>query len=432
MIALLWALVAGAQEEAPVPPKTPDVAAEVADEVALGPHGDHVWGDGHATLLIGADGGVGPGLGGGVAIGRAPVLFELRTDLAAVPGGPRFALWPAVRLHLVDVHRAGRWRPSIHGGIGLQAGLPDGATRDLVLGGDLDTNHPSSLFRSEFLRPRFGVWTETDLQGRWFVGAKIGVVWASGGRPQPVPVEPVDEAPVEEPPAVVEPEVPAGGEGPWWDPDACEWVDSDPGNGWRPQDGVGIPGADGNGQGGLAAGAGSGRQGWLVVVAQPGSVVKLPGIEQQIGPEGAVRLAAPEGVVEVEVVGGGRTQAFEAAIADGFVLWLRAQPPDEVAVLFPSGSAAIDEADRVAAQALARNRGQYHLQLTGSFSPEGNRAYNLELANRRAEAVKALLVEVGVPPEDVEVLPPTPPRDGLTVAQQRAVYVTPVSPPEGR
>jgi len=446
---LAWLIgLAGAQE----PPPTPR---------------DPVWIDAHGTLLLDGAGGVAPGLGAGVGVGRAPVVFELRTDLSGVADGPRLALWPALRLHLVDVHRPGRWRPSVHGGLGLRAGVQGDPVRLLVVGADLDTDHPFGPLSSERLRPRLGAWTESDLSGAWSVGIKLGVVVAAGGRGAPAepdaPVDPdapdADQAPsgadgTAEPgdgasdaadgadgadgaDATDAADAVADGaqdsaslEGPWWDPQACEWVDEDPGNGWRPVDGVGVPGQRAADEGSEGAQVGPGRQGWLVVVAEPGAVVRLPGIDQSVGSEGAVRLAAPEGVVDVEVVGGGRTQTFEAAVADGFVLWLRASPPDEVAVQFDSGSAAIDEADRVAAQALARNRGQYRLQLTGSYSPEGNRAQNLDLARRRAQAVRALLEEVGVPAEDLEVLPPTPPREGLSAAQQRAVYITPVSPQE--
>lgn len=407
--------------------------------------GDPVWVDGHGTVLIDTQPAVTPGLGGGIGVGRAPVLVELRTDVSAAPQGPRWALWPALRLHLVDLERDRAWRPSVTAGLGLQVGAPAGARRLIVGGLDLDAPKPISPFRSDRLRPRVGAWVESPLDGSVRVGIKLGVVGQAGGRKAPE-TEPEPETETDPPlladgDAGASPDDPEGGPstdaadtpGPWWDPKACEWVDADPGNGWRPEDGAGLGSSEAGGAGGESPDGAQGtqRQGWLVVVAAPGTLVRLPGMDNTVGPEGGVRLAAPEGVVDVEVIGGGRSQTFEAAIADGFVLWLRAEPPTEVAVQFDSGSAAVDAADRVAAQALARNRGQFHLQLTGSFSPEGNRAQNLDLATRRAQAVADLLVEVGVPREHIQVLPPTPPRQGLTTAQQRAVYILPVPPPEG-
>lgn len=410
------------------------------------------WVDAYAAAVVEAPSrGIGGSAGGGVGLGEAPFYLEARVDAATLSSGSRLALWPAARAHLRDVDAPG-WRPSLVGALGVQLGTGPG-DRAVLMGG-LDVDVPAG---EGWTRPRLGLWAEGTLQGTVRGGLRIGVVHRSGRRrvlrSRATPLV-VDKAQVladiaaareggESGPTAPEKARPAlggdpGGSGPWWDPEVCAWVEQDPGHGWRPVDGAGAlargEGMDGAGvsAGGSVEGTAGGpvRQGWLVVVAQPGDIVRLPGLEQSVGEEGAARLRAPEGVVDVEVVGGGRTQTFEAAIADGYVLWLRADPPDEVAVQFAVGSAAVDEADRVAAQALARNRGQFRLRLTGSFSPEGDRAFNLDLARRRAQAVAGLLREVGVPAAEIEVLEPVLPRAGLTAAEQRAVYIEPVAPGE--
>ena len=399
--------------------------------------GTPVWVDGHATAALELPGSeVGGGAGAGLAVGTGPVLLEARTDLSVVSTGPRWAVWPALRLHTTDLQTPWRWRPSVVVGLGGQLGTPPGRRRLAMAGLDLD---PPWI--GDRTRPRAGVWAETSLDGVWRVGLKVGLVHQVGGRTRPEPVgfrvDKDEEDAVAGTASGVD-GAPSDGAGttssdtagPWWDPQACAWVDDDPGGGWRPQDGPGpvatiLEGTETAGAAGLERG-----QGWLVVVAEPGAVVRVGEFERTVGEDRTAKLTAAEGVVDVEVVGGGRRQTFEAALAQGYVLWLRATPPDEVAVQFASGSAEVDDADRVAAQALARNRGQYRLRLSGSYSPEGNLAANLELARRRAAAVSALLQEVGVPAEDLELLPPTPPRPGLTAAEQRAVYVLPVSPEE--
>lgn len=396
------------------------------------------WVDAHVGVLGETPSqGVGANAGAGISVGEGPFYLEARIDGALISSKSRLAMWPSFRTYLRDVDKDRGLRPSLVAGLGAQFGHGTD-DRALIMGG-VDFDLPGG---DGWTRPRFGVWAEGTLQGTVRAGLKFGVVHRSGRvrvmRSNPTPfVVDKDEAladlrakdPVE---TSTDP-----GEGPWWDPKVCEWVDEDPGYGWRPEDGVGVLGTSEAGDAGVSGGdsgsgtsvaAGQVRQGWLVVVAQPGAVVRLPGdMEQVVTEEGVAKLRAAEGVVDVEVVGGGRTQTFEAAIADGYVLWLRADPPDEVAVMFASGSSEVDDADRVAAQALARNRGQFRLQLSGSFSPEGNRAYNLRLARSRAEAIAALLTEVGVPADDIEILEPTPPRAGLTAAQQRAVYIQPVA-----
>jgi len=213
----------------------------------------------------------------------------------------------------------------------------------------------------------------------------------------------------------------------WWDPEACAWVEAAPGGGWRTRDGT-TRGRSGDSADPEAPPTDD-AQGWLLVVASPGDVVRLDaGVAQPVGSDGLARLRAAEGVVDVTVVGGGRSRSFEAAIADGYALWLRAAPPDEVRVGFGAGSSVVGEADRIFLESLARDRGGWRLRLSGSYSPEGRLEDNQRLARDRAAAVRAVLEAAGVPAEALEVAAPTPPRPGLTAAQQRAVFVTPTRP----
>lgn len=401
---LLSCLALGAPADSPVP--TPK------DPVRIDVHGTGLY---HLN-----EGQLGGGIGGGIGGGTKPVLFEIRTDAQYVASKPRLLLWPALRLHVLDADRPKAWRPSLVVGAGLEIADPLGPA--LIAGLDLDL--PGNLKRN----PRVGLRATTDVNGNWVAGVNLGLAMRlirdSPAPPPPDPVEP--------------PPVPVA-EGPWWDPETCTWVDEDPGFGWSPADGIGLVSNDGDpDSNGSAAGGGpngSGApppgQGWLMVVGAPGDVVRLarqdgsPVPPMTVGSDGVAKMAAAEGVAEVTIAGGGREQSFEAAISDGYVLWLRAALPEEVSVQFASGSSTVSAADRAAAEDLAENRGQYQLQVSGSYSPEGSLQGNLALARRRAAAISRVLQNAGVPAEDIVILDPTPPREGLTAAEQRAVYIMP-------
>lgn len=376
------------------------------------------WVDAHLGTSIGVTGEE-PGalaLGAGYSVGIAePVRAELRVDGHVLSdGSARAAAGPALRLYFVRPDKQDAVRPALV----LNGGVAITDKTHGLLGAGVDVDLPTGW--PNHSRVGAGVWT--DLGETWAVGLRLGVV----GRPWTRKPEPL----------VVTPP-PVDGES-WWDPQTCAWVDADPGNGWQTEDGVSLPGessvtqlgapdpADPNSTGPVL----ERPQGWLMVVAEPGDVVQLGPMSQEVGRDGVARLRAAEGIVEVSVVGGGRSQAFEAAVADGYALWLRAAPPEEVRVQFASGSSVVDEQDRVLIQALARNRGSYHLRISGSYSPEGSQVSNLALARDRADAVNRLLVDAGVPADGVTIDPPTPPRPGLTAEQQRAVYVQPVTATE--
>jgi hypothetical protein len=325
-------------------------------------------------------------------------------------GGARLRALPMVRGHLVDPERSGAFRPSLATGFGVAVGESPRPVAAVAVDVDLPTGWPHHA--------RAGVSALFEPGGGLALGVRVGFV---GRLAAPRSPESPTAPPRDEPPATGAP----GGR--WWDPSSCAWVDRDPGRGWKPGDGIALPpGADA--ATGPARVAVADRQGWLVVVGPPASVVQVAGQRQPIGPDGLVRLRTPEGELAVEVVGGGRTDRFEVAIADGYTLWLRVRPPPEVRVLFGVGSSEVSPADQVAIGEIARNRGAYALRISGSYSPEGDLASNIRLAAARGEAIAALLRDAGAPSHRIVVLAPRPPEPGRSAAEQRAVVIEPVAP----
>jgi hypothetical protein len=140
-------------------------------------------------------------------------------------------------------------------------------------------------------------------------------------------------------------------------------------------------------------------QGAVVVMASPGDHVLIDEHTLLTDADGVAVLSAPEGDVEVRVTGGGREEVLQAAIGDGYAVWVRVPPPPDVyRVLFPIGSSALLPAARAQIEALAERVGDYDLRLRGSTSPEGFDGFNAELGIARAEAVRDHLLESGVAP----------------------------------
>jgi hypothetical protein len=344
----------------------------------------------------------------------APRLgVEGRAQVQLLPGGAaRLRLAPAPRLHLLDPARRTAFRPSLL----AMAGVAIGERPRPVLGAGVDLDLPTGW--PHHVRVGAGAFTEPGYGGG--VLLRVGLL----GRMGKAAAEP-------EPEAAPAPAAPAAdGTWLWWDPGTCAWVPDAPGHGWRPGDGIVLPTSASASAAGASTPA-ERRFGWLVVAGPPSTVVRLAGTEQPIGAEGIARLRAPEGELTVEVVGGGRTERFEVAIADGYTLWLRAAAPPEVRVLFDVGSSEVSANDRLLVQELARNRGGYGLRIAGSYSPEGDPAANLRLAEARGASIAALLRGAGVPDDRVVLLPPRPPEAGRSAAEQRAVVVEPFVP-EGR
>lgn len=167
------------------------------------------------------------------------------------------------------------------------------------------------------------------------------------------------------------------------------------------------------------------QQGALLVVGEPGDRVRVGEREVSAGVDGVVQLTVPEGMVTAEVVGGGRRATVSAAISVGHGTWVRVSDPAPAVVEFAAGSASLGSEAREVVAALARDAGGWRYELQGGFSPEGNRAANVALATRRAEAVRAAFLEAGLSPDQVAVVPAAVPEDATDAASRRVCTVRP-------
>ena len=166
-------------------------------------------------------------------------------------------------------------------------------------------------------------------------------------------------------------------------------------------------------------------QGALLVVGQPGDRVRVGEHEVSAGVDGVVQLAIPEGTVEAHVVGGGRETSLLVAISVGHGSWVRVPEPAPTLVDFELGRADISEASRAQLQELVELAGGWRFELQGGFSPEGNRASNIALADRRAEAVRQALIELGLPEAQVAIIPSAVPEDATDAASRRVCTIHP-------
>ncbi len=169
-------------------------------------------------------------------------------------------------------------------------------------------------------------------------------------------------------------------------------------------------------------------QGAVLVVGAPGDVVQVGDTAVPTEADGVAVLNMAAGPATLTVVGGGRAQRFEVSIEDGHALWLRAAPPDAALVRFAVGSAELEPEARAQLVALAQNAGGWRLAVEGGFSPEGDRADNLRLAEARAAAVREALLAAGLPPERVVLRPPAVPEGGTDAAARRVAVVVPLAP----
>lgn len=109
---------------------------------------------------------------------------------------------------------------------------------------------------------------------------------------------------------------------------------------------------------------------------------------------------------------------------------LRPPPPtwDPFYIFFDFGGAALDDQQLVlienAAKA-ARHTGFGRFEIVGHADRTGPSSYNLELARRRATAVKDALAKRGIPPQAIVVkaagenAPLVPTKDGVAEARNR-------------
>jgi hypothetical protein len=112
--------------------------------------------------------------------------------------------------------------------------------------------------------------------------------------------------------------------------------------------------------------------------------------------------------------------------------------PGHFTVFFDTGEAALSpEAQRVIAEAAQsyQQTGAAQIQVSGHTDTVGAAAYNLELSQRRADAVASELIRDGVPPTDIvtvgrgeeDLLVPT--ADGVAEPRNRRVEIVVPQPP---
>lgn len=166
-------------------------------------------------------------------------------------------------------------------------------------------------------------------------------------------------------------------------------------------------------------------QGGLAVAAAAADRVKVAGRELGLK-DGAASLLAAEGVVRVELSGGGRALADEVVVSRGRVLWLNLPDPPDLLVFFPAGGAELDAEDRARIAGAAALLGDWAFEVSGGASPEGDAAGNTLLARRRAEGVQAALVAAGLPADRVRLGEAFAPDPGRPVEEQRVARIRPV------
>jgi hypothetical protein len=167
-------------------------------------------------------------------------------------------------------------------------------------------------------------------------------------------------------------------------------------------------------------------QGALVIVAAPGDEILVDGVRVPTGEDGVALLNVPEGSHAVEVSGGGRHANGTISVSQGHATWLRPPGPEHQHAFFAPGSSALSDAALEGIRALAAQRGGYGYVLQGGHSPEGDPELNKALAHARAAAVRAALIEAGVPEDRIGLMPIAEPTLSADEAAQRSCVITPV------
>ncbi len=379
------------------------------------------------------------------ALGDAPVRSAGLGVAIAQPLKPRLSVeglvqggFDAADGPILDARPELRWTPighdqpvhaSLIAGYGLHLGGP--AMPAGVLGVGLDLPHGLRL------------------QGRYqLLGAEVHSLQLSFGwvrraepdapEPEPIPVVVEPEPPVEEPP--FELSVSPEGSQVWLPHPVCRWLDVEAA---RPLIEQLPPGTAllFRAPGHLPQGSTSQSpvvvdlepapaQGSLLVIAQPGDLVTVGEDRVQPDRDGVVVLNVAEGVTRVQVVGGGRSSVFEAvSVVEGQAGWLRASEPGPLHVTFPVNSARLGPQGRQAITDIALHAGDWSFSVSGSFSPEGDLEDNRALAEARAGAAAAALIEAGVPADRVVQLPaPEAVDEQEDWAQLRGAWVRPIPP----
>ncbi len=365
---------------------------------------------------------------GGVALSLGGRLNDQPYDLTgylALSGG---TVWPAL-----DGRLQGRWwvatpaqGPSLVADYGVRH-VPGAWGQMGSLGFSWDTPLPVPDARH-----RIRVTAAAQFEGIRPDGGVLHLGWAWGPEPEPPPPPP---PPPPEPEPEPEPDLLPEGTRIWLPHPVCRWITEDDldevlaslPNDQRAHihakaraalftDLSGVEGAQ------LQPAA---VQGALLVVGQPGDRVQVGERVVSAGLDGVVEFTVAEGVVDAEVVGGGRRTRVSSAITPGHGTWVRVDKPVPIAISFEQGSAEISPEARERLAGLVADAGGWRFELQGGFSPEGNRAANVDLATRRSEAVHTMLLELGLSSNQVSVIPAAVPEDASDAAARRVCTIHP-------
>ena len=170
------------------------------------------------------------------------------------------------------------------------------------------------------------------------------------------------------------------------------------------------------------------RPGRIAVSGGSGDVVTIDG-ERLLLTDGLGVADHADGRAVVRVVGGGRQLAFTVGVAEDNVTWVDAEPPAHTRVLFPSGSPRLSADAKQRIAAFVASLGDWHVELYGSYSPDGAERVNRALGQTRAEAVRDALIAAGVPADHIHIGPVQPPADGLDAVEARNATLAPVEAP---
>jgi hypothetical protein len=173
-----------------------------------------------------------------------------------------------------------------------------------------------------------------------------------------------------------------------------------------------------------------GPMGDLVVAASPGDRVTVDERALDVATDGIAWASVPEGPATIRVVGGGRREVLEVAVSANATLWVGPSAPEPVELRFELGSAELEGPSATRLDAFADTLGDWHVQVWGSYSLEGDLVANQALAMQRAESARERLVLAGVPSDQVRVLPARRPETELAPEAQRVAVLLPVVPEE--
>ncbi len=359
----------------------------------------------------------------GAELGAAlPVLPRLELGLRALggvhtAGAPVVAAAPGVRWFTADPMRTVL---SLVGEVGGQ--FDGGATLRAAGGATLD------LRSDKALRPRVEgryAWTPGDTPVRLEVA--VGARWQRRD-PEPVP------EPEPDPEALTFSEVQSDSMV-WVPQPVCAWLEPEPANEAFAANAMRLdkifeidPRAIGvdSSAGGTAGGKAAEALASLVVSAWPGDRVTVGDEKVATDADGVYVDRRAEGELTVVVEGGGRRLQRDVALAVDHGLWVSAPRPDPLRIAFAVGSTALNSTARDLLQAYAELAGDTRFEVVGAASPEGNTEDNAQLANGRADAVVAILAELGVEAGRLSVAPPIAPDPDKPLPEQRFAELRPL------